>query len=574
MMSTVKEGAGRLSTVLRVLKVRYGSADESNDSLGALKESIKNISREILEVTTALDGLSIDDVEEQIVEVRTRQGGLRESLVALEELLSSADEEALSRARSVACTASQAILRCRSLGEFDVVIIDEASMLPLPVALFMAGLARDKVIIGGDFRQLPPIALSDTPSVRKWFARDIFEAAGIVDCVEGHREIPCLAVLRTQFRGHPRISALLNDLFYGGILLPREDLAPEGNGPEARSWLDSGPILLVDTGPLGPAGFTESGSKANLVHALTVKAICSHLELMSSDRGGVSVGVISPYRRQVSLIEELLAEAGISASVGTVHRFQGAERDIIILDLTESAPHKIGAFLSSESLREPGARLLNVGLSRARSKLLIVADLEFLRRGLTEKSVLASVIRGAEELARPVDPLNVFLSVEAVSGAPAGDSKIQSFDKEGFLAGFSADLLGAKESVVVGASLLGARSAHVFATLCKPFISKGGTCRVFLGAKSFPGIDLSASISVLEGSGIEVKPPISHIPECIVVDEEVVWLITGSPLEAVESQSLTGIRFVSRVAARTILRSLPSVVTSVIEEEKKSVGNS
>jgi len=572
MILPVKQGEGRLSTVLRVLKVRYGSVGESDDSLGALKESIKTISREILEATTALDGLSVDDVENQILEARSRERGLRESLVDLEDLLSSAEEEALSRARSVACTASQAIFRCRSLGDFDVVIIDEASMLPLPVALFITGLANERVIIGGDFRQLPPIVLSDTPAVREWFARDIFEAAGIVDAVESDHESPCLAVLRTQFRGHPRISRLLNDLFYGGLLLPDMDVAPEGGGPNGLSWIDSGPIILVDTGPLWPAGFTESGSKANLVNALTVKTICRYLQLPRSYPDELSVGVISPYRRQVSLIEELFAEAGISSSVGTVHRFQGAERDIIILDLTESAPHKVGAFLSSESLREPGSRLLNVGLSRARSKLFIVADLGYLKRNLSEKSVLAAVVREAEVIARPVEAQQVFLSVDSSPSAPVGSSQIQNFDKEGFLAGLSADLLGAKESVLVRASLLGTRSAHVFATLCKPLISKGGACRVFLGAKSSSGTDISANDSILESGGIEVHPALPHVPECIVVDEEVVWLITGSPLDAVERESLTGIRFVSRVAAKTILRLMPSAGNTVIEE--KRVGNS
>jgi hypothetical protein len=95
---------------------------------------------------------------------------------------------------------------------------------------------------------------------------------------------------------------------------------------------------------------------------------------------------------------------------------------------------------------------------------------------------------------------------------------------------------------------------------------------VFLGAKSSSGTDISAIDSILESGGIEVHPALPHVPECIVVDEEVVWLITGSPLDAVERESLTGIRFVSRVAAKTILRLMPSAGNTVIEE--KRVGNS
>ena len=64
--------------------------------------------------------------------------------------------------------------------DFDVVILDEASMAYVPQAAFAATLAK-RVIICGDFKQLPPIASSRDALVTKWLKEDIFHRAGVVD---------------------------------------------------------------------------------------------------------------------------------------------------------------------------------------------------------------------------------------------------------------------------------------------------------------------------------------------------------------------------------------------------------
>ncbi|HEX8107232.1 MAG TPA: AAA domain-containing protein, partial [Kofleriaceae bacterium] len=60
----------------------------------------------------------------------------------------------------------------------------------------------------------------------------------------------------------------------------------------------------------------------------------------------------------------------------TIHRFQGRECDVVILDLVDAAPMRPGLLLSG-GLRSDAAQLLNVSLSRARGKLILVADVGY-----------------------------------------------------------------------------------------------------------------------------------------------------------------------------------------------------
>jgi hypothetical protein len=67
---------------------------------------------------------------------------------------------------------------------YAVMVLDEASMAPLPAIFFTAGLITERFIVAGDFRQLPSIAIANSDMAKKWLKRDIFEQAGIVDRYE------------------------------------------------------------------------------------------------------------------------------------------------------------------------------------------------------------------------------------------------------------------------------------------------------------------------------------------------------------------------------------------------------
>ena len=87
----------------------------------------------------------------------------------------------------------------------------------------------------------------------------------------------------------------------------------------------------------------------------------------------VRVGLITPYNGQVALLKRHLKSIDDDAvrnriQVGTIHPFQGSERDVIIWDLVETADLDLGRLFRDNA----GKRLVNVAVSRARGKLVVV----------------------------------------------------------------------------------------------------------------------------------------------------------------------------------------------------------
>ena len=111
------------------------------------------------------------------------------------------------------------------------------------------------------------------------------------------------------------------------------------------------------------------------MHALTVQAIAEQLfedgwELKSTAKK--SFGIITPYAKQSSFIESLLTtnpEKHVKGGISTVHRFQGNERDLMIIDLTKVASDSepnLGSFIGHPDPLAPENAMWNVAISRAR----------------------------------------------------------------------------------------------------------------------------------------------------------------------------------------------------------------
>jgi superfamily I DNA and/or RNA helicase len=106
--------------------------------------------------------------------------------------------------------------------------------------------------------------------------------------------------------------------------------------------------------------------------------------------GLLDIGVITPYVEQARLTRDLLRREkllGESIECSTVHRFQGREKNMIILDLVDTAPLPPGKLLADQSTTSDAARLLNVSLSRARGKLLVVADCAYFLKKIPQSTL-------------------------------------------------------------------------------------------------------------------------------------------------------------------------------------------
>jgi hypothetical protein len=264
--------------------------------------------------------------------------------------------------------------------EFDVVILDEASMAYVPQAAFAATLGK-RVIICGDFKQLPPIALSRDPLFTKWLKEDIFHRAGVVDWVKEGKLHPHLFLLREQRRMHPDISAFPNRYIYQSIVGDHESVLTSRNEIAAQAPFSGRASVLLDTSFLGSFCLNERTSKSrmNPWHVL----LSFQLIHESYIGGARSIGYATPYRAQANLMDlllqdlyekELLTADIISA---TVHRFQGSERDIMVFDTVDSEPQDRAGMLLVGSESE---RLINVAITRTRGKFIHVSNQSFIRK--------------------------------------------------------------------------------------------------------------------------------------------------------------------------------------------------
>lgn len=572
MYAKARLSEGALQTLLRVLRIRYGTQGDGT-SIVELERSIKRISSEILSLTEILDGASAEEVREESAHLHERKSNLLEAVQDLESTPGDLTESVLDHARVVACTASQAILRYGSLRAFDVVLVDEGSMLPLPFVYLLCGIASESVVVGGDFRQLPPISLSSAPIAREWFARDIFEVSGVVDAVDTNGSDPRLVALTSHFRGHETLCQLINDRFYGGRLTTKNSQPPPWNAAQAPLGLAEHSVLLVDTSALAPRGHLLNASKGNIVHALVVRNIVAALRGAGMVEHPGDLGVIAPYRPQVALIEDLLHESALdSVTVGTAHRFQGGERRSIIFDLTESAPHSVGTFLGPRSLREVGAKLLGVSLSRAQHKLIVVANLDYLNRQLSPAHLLRGIIDDVARLGATLDARELFS--EGLVVTPVGSSSpeethvpIQRFNHESFLAGLVADVSAAQRRIVFGSSDVSSRSAHVLATVLRPVIARGVSAMACI---QIEGV-CDEALSVLLGAGVARREALAGQPDFVLIDDETLWVGSIPPMASVEPLEGTMLRVVGRAVVSEFLGAYEAIGKDTVEQ--LAVGN-
>lgn len=251
---------------------------------------------------------------------------------------------------------------------FDTLVIDEAGQA-LEAACWIPVLKAKKVVLAGDHLQLPPTIKSEEAA-----------AAGLghtlmEKCAGYYPEATVL--LETQYRMHGRIMGFPSKTFYGNRLIAHPSVK------EAGIPGDDAPLEYIDT---AGCGFEEQASGTSYVNPEEAVFLTSllfgyleNLRMREVLTGDLSVGVISPYKRQVELLKEKVEEHPQykswpeQISVNTIDAFQGQERDIIFIGMVRSNPEGITGFLNE-------TRRMNVAMTRARKKLVVIGDSATLSR--------------------------------------------------------------------------------------------------------------------------------------------------------------------------------------------------
>lgn len=478
-----------------------------------------------------------DDCEKLIAELGRKISDIQKQLDALRD-------NVINGCKILATTVYRTWLKKQVERSFDAVIADEASMLALPMSFYAAGLARRHVVVAGDFRQLPPIVLSDDPKVEEWLKQDVFHKAGIARAAARGEHPEALVALRTQYRMHEDICSLANAVFYNDLQLKT---APSvlGRAPD-RFPLGRSTLLYVDTTSYHPWASLKLGtySRYNLLHALLLRNMAFHLftekYLPPAGSPNSALGVVAPYAAQTRLIQRLLDErldnrgAQIAA---TVHRFQGNEKDAMLIDLTDSLGARLSKFMKAVDIDEDGARLLNVALSRARRHIVLIANFDYLRQKAPRASIVLRVLRLFEETGEPIEVKDLLqLGPEDwLDGLRPLEPPQLNFDpsiagefSEGtFYPAFNQDLKQAAGSIVIFAPFLTARGVGRWVDIMRAKLAQGIRVRLVTlppggwRDASEDGVrDLQAEIARL---GIVVDLRAGMHEKFAIIDNKILW---------------------------------------------------
>ena len=276
--------------------------------------------------------------------------------------------------------------------EFDLVILDEASMAYVPQAAFSASLGK-RVIICGDFKQLPPIASSRDPLVEEWLKEDIFHRTGVVDSLSNGNLHPHLFLLKEQRRMHPGISSFTNQYIYQNLVGDHESVRKSRNKIVDQAPFPGRASVLLDTSFSGMYCMNEkrSNSRFNLWQLLLSFQLIHEAYLA----GAKSIGYVTPYRAQANLMNTLLEDLykdekiNVDLIAATVHKFQGSERDIMIFDTVDSEPQQRAGMLL---IGKNSERLINVAITRTKGKFMHVSNLNFIHSHVYRGKTLRQLV--------------------------------------------------------------------------------------------------------------------------------------------------------------------------------------
>ena len=290
------------------------------------------------------------------------------------------NNELFGEARVIASTLVGSANRLLDGQKFGTLFIDEAAQA-LEAACWIPIRRVSRVVLAGDHCQLPPTVKS-IAALKAGLGKTLMERI-----VETHPE--AVTLLKMQYRMNDDIMRFSSDWFYGGLV----ESAPE---VKYRSILDMDtPMTWIDTSKMRTEKGNETApevlfkeefsgeSRVNKAEAeLTLLALQLYFEKIGKQRlldERIDVGIISPYRAQVQLLRRLLMKREFfkpfrrAISVNTVDGFQGQERDIIVISLVRANDDGQIGFLRD-------LRRMNVAITRARMKLLILGDVATMTR--------------------------------------------------------------------------------------------------------------------------------------------------------------------------------------------------
>ena len=281
-------------------------------------------------------------------------------------------------ARVIACTLVSSANRLLDGQKFGTLFIDEAAQA-LEAACWIPIRKVSRVILAGDHCQLPPTVKSFA-ALKAGLGKTLMERI-----VENKPEV--VTLLKMQYRMNEEIMRFSSDWFYDGQVEAAPEVKYRGilDLDIPMTWIDTSAFELSEDSEVSfkEQFVGESFGRINKAEAeLTLLALENYFKKIGKERvldERLDVGVISPYRAQVQYLRRLFKKREFFKpyrhliSVNTVDGFQGQERDIILISLVRANDEGQIGFLRD-------LRRMNVAITRARMKLIILGDASTMTR--------------------------------------------------------------------------------------------------------------------------------------------------------------------------------------------------
>lgn len=309
---------------------------------------------------------------------------------------------------------------------FDYCIVDEASQITLPVCLGPIRMAKAFILVGDHF-QLPPL-VQNREALEGGLDMSLFRLLS-----EQHPD--AVVSLEHQYRMSEDVMALANALIYSGRLkcgneavakrslaLPSSEYALQTHHSTASSAISQPRIcpspsdqkcfitpilspdtrvLFLNTDTLGNASrdSTVGNRTTNQFEASLTTSITTLL--ISAGLLGHNLGIVTFYRSQLSMLRQSL-RSHPSVELHTADKFQGRDKEAVIVSFVRNnETGNVGDLLKDW-------RRINVAITRARSKLILIGSESTLSQG-------GDVLKGLVELCRS-KRWTVDLPVNALDG--------------------------------------------------------------------------------------------------------------------------------------------------------------
>jgi superfamily I DNA and/or RNA helicase len=202
-------------------------------------------------------------------------------------------------------------------------------------------------------------------------------------------------MLEVQYRMHEKIMSFSNEYFYHSRLQAHASVAQRTFSEKLS--LDEGPLVFIDTAGAGYEEHQNESTKST-GNAEEAKFLIEHLKELAErtpDFKNLSVGIITPYQEQLKTLNEMIQRTKLhtfsNVEIGTVDSFQGQERDIIYISLVRSNSRQELGFLKEY-------RRMNVALTRAKQKLIVIGDSVTLGRDSFYKQWVSNVVKNGRHL--------------------------------------------------------------------------------------------------------------------------------------------------------------------------------